>query len=144
MCDVVTTGDVADSFEVDIEKDAVGSGSADEQGITWRYRTCSWETPDQIEVTLGIATAADFPDGTLGCPPLNYLGTPGEPVPGLDDAEAWWVESGFNEEEGTLRVCTATHLFDIDVDRPSGTVELDTLREQATALAAEVLLGMES
>lgn len=142
MCDVLAIADVVDSFGVEIEKDAVGAGSADQQGTTWKYRTCSWETPDQIEVRLGIATAADFPDGVLDCPPLAYLGTPGEPVPGLD-ADAWWVESGFNEEEGTLRVCTETHLFDIDVDRPSGTVELDTLREQAADLATKVLPRLE-
>lgn len=142
-CDHIATDDVVDSFGVEIEKDAVGSGSADEQGATWKYETCSWETPDQIEVTLGITTAEGFPDGVLGCPPLAYLGTPGEPVDGLD-ADAWWVESGFNEEEGTLRVCTDTHLFDIDVDRPSGTVTLDLLREQATDLAVKVLFRLET
>ncbi|WP_235734822.1 hypothetical protein [Nocardioides alcanivorans] len=98
LCDVLAISDVADSFGVEIATDSVGAGSSNENDVVWKYTTCTWETDDVIEVRLAVSVADDFPGGELACPPLSYLGTEGEPVAGLE-ARAWWVESGFNEEE---------------------------------------------
>lgn len=137
-CDLADEGDVAAAFGQQVPAGSQGGGGHDEDGLVWQSDNCNWEVDDALEVTLAISVADDFADGSLLCPELSYLDTEATPVPEVGD-RASWVGNDLGEIEGTLRVCTADRLVDIDADAPTGSRDLDTLRDQAVALATVVL-----
>ncbi len=137
-CSRAVEVDVETAFGLSVPAGSVGGGGHDEDGLAWKSDDCSWEVEDQLDVRLGLSVADDFEGGRLLCPPLSYLGTESTPVPGLGGGAAW-VGNDMGELEGTLRLCLAEHLVDIDVETPTGAGSLAALQRQAVVLAGMVL-----
>ena len=136
-CSLANEADVEAAFGLSVPAGSIGGGGHDEDGLVWKSDNCSWEVEDQLDVRLGLSVADDFEGGTLVCPPLSYLDTESTPVPALGGGAAW-VGNDMGELEGTLRLCLAEHLVDIDVETPIGSGDLATLRGQAVVFAGMV------
>ena len=136
-CSLADEAEVEAAFGLPVPAGSVGGGGHDEDGLVWKSDNCSWEVEDTLDVRLGLSVAGDFEGGKLVCPPLSYLGTESTPVPALGGGAAW-VGNDMGELEGTLRLCLAEHLVDIDVETPTGSGDLAALRGQAVAFAGMV------
>jgi hypothetical protein len=140
-CGLADEGDVEAAFGQTVPPGSLGGGGHDENGVVWQSDNCSWELEDVLEVTLAVSVAEDFEGGELLCPVLDYLDTESTPAPELGD-QPFWVGYAGNEVEGTVRVCAAEVLLDVDVDAPAGSIELDTMRQQTIAFAGVALDGL--
>jgi len=141
VCDLASEADAEAAYDEDLPPGSFSSGSTDEDGVQWQSDNCNWRIDDGLEVSLQLSTAEDFAAGELLCPELDSFDVPSTPVTVLD-AEASWVTDKIDPDEGTLRICTDTHLIDIDVESPDGSRDPDTLRDQSVALAEVVLANL--
>ncbi|WP_110205965.1 hypothetical protein [Nocardioides daejeonensis] len=140
-CDLLTPQDATTAYARPMVWGGVGGGGSDENGVQWKYRTCSWqeEIDDGLEVTLQVSAAEDFADGVLTCPRLDHLGEPATEVPGLG-VPASWLRTSTIDIEAILQLCTDTHVFGIEVEAEGATeADLDSLKEQSLALAGVLL-----
>jgi hypothetical protein len=140
-CELADEADAEAAFEEDLPPGSFSSGSIDEDGVQWKSDNCNWDIEEGTEVSLAVTTAEDFTDGQLQCPELDSFDVPSTPVEVLD-AEAYWVNDKIDPNEGTLRICTDTHLLGIDLDSPDGSRDPDTMRDQAVAFAEVVLANL--
>jgi hypothetical protein len=109
-----------------------------ENDASWTQRECAWlkfGSETATEVRLGVSRAADFPSGSVECPPLFSSAA----VSGLGEQAQWsWNDPGTTVTVGTLRVCTGDVLLEVTVTgTTSGDGHLEVARSVAdTALAA--------
>jgi hypothetical protein len=109
-----------------------------EDDASWTERECAWlklGVETATEVRLGVSRAADFPSGSVGCPPLSSSTA----VSGVGDQAQWsWNDPGTTVTVGALRVCTGDALLQVTVTgTTSGDGHLEIARSVAeTALAA--------
>jgi hypothetical protein len=119
-----------------------GDASTDyvtEDTANWAALECAWLKPgaqNPTEITLAVSRAADFPEGSVQCPPSPASSTM---VTGLGEQGLWsWADTGTTITVGKLRVCADKALVDVRVDSAgSGEAHLAVARGVAQkALAA--------
>lgn len=133
VCGGLTTEALEQSFAVDLTGPRVERGDSDEGTLSWTHESCDWANDAaDLEVDLDVAVASDFADGTVACPEPAGSGT-SSPVEGIG-TKAWWTADDGKDSEGTLRVCTADSLFDLEVDAPAGSYRTDELRDKAVEI----------
>lgn len=141
-CDVLSPQDVSDAYRVEFGPAELGGGGHTEQDLEWQSDNCSWEAEDLVEVTFALSGPDDFADGTLVCPEPLAIASTVEPVTGLDADAAWWEVDDAPPLEATLRVCTATALFDLELEYEDGVDYQGDPQRQTIALAKAVLVAL--
>lgn len=141
-CDVV-----GDQTVEDLTGAALGSGQAatsatvTENDLTWTPDSCTWEN-EVLEVKVQVAGAGDFATGQLECPEPLGIGAEVTAADDLGDS-GWWKYDDDDDGEGTLRVCTATALIDVEVEPEFGNPRDEAdLRAIATGIAETVLAAL--
>jgi hypothetical protein len=136
-CDVITADDVTDAFGVAFGLPEPGGGGHSEQDVEWQSDNCSFEAADLVEVQLALSGPDDYTDG-FTCPEPTAIASTVEPVSGVGD-RAYWERDEAPPLEATLRVCTASYNFDIDLEYEDGVDFQGDPRKQSIALAKAVL-----
>lgn len=137
-CDAVTSDDVAAAYGVPFGAAEPGGGGHTEGDLGWQSDNCDWEAEDLVEVQLALTGPADFTGGEFTCPEPTSIASTVERVPGLGDS-AYWELDDAPPLEATLRVCTASYNFDIDVEYEDGVDFEGDPKQQSIALAGVVL-----
>ena len=139
-CDVLTPDDVAAAFGVDFGPAEPGAGGYTQQDIEWQSDNCDWEAEDLVEVQLALTGPDDFTVGEFQCLEPGDIASTVTPVdvPGAD--QAWWDEDDAPPLEATLRVCTASYNFEIELEYEDGVDFQGDPQQQSIALA-EVVIG---
>jgi hypothetical protein len=110
-----------------------------EDDASWTERECAWlklGVETATEVRLGVSRAADFPSGSVGCPPLASSTA----VSGVGDQAQWsWNDPGTTVTVGALRVCTGAVLLQVTV---TGTTSGDHHLEIARSVAQSALAAI--
>jgi hypothetical protein len=136
-CDVLTSEDVAAAYGVEFGPAEPGGGATNEQDLSWQSDNCDWEAEDLVEVQLALAAPDDFTPA-FACPEPTAIGSTVEPVQGVGD-QAWWEVDDAPPLEASLRVCTASYNFDIDLDFEDGVDFEGDPKAQSIVLAGVVL-----
>lgn len=137
-CDVVSQEDVSVAFGVEFGAPVIVGSGRSEGDLAWKADSCEWTAEDLVEVQVGLTGPDDFTQGEFTCPePIEIVSTV-EPVPGLGDA-AWWKLDEAPPLEATLRVCTASYFFDVDVEFEDGVDFQGDPKAQSIALAGVVI-----
>ncbi len=139
-CDVVDDEAIDDVTGAPLDFGQEVTATVTENNLTWTPDACRWEDRT-LEVSVQVAGADDFATGQIECPePLGI----GSEVTAADDlGDSGWWKYDDNDGEGTLRVCTATALVDVEVapDHVAPIDEADA-RAIATSLAETVLAAL--
>lgn len=136
-CDVLTTEEVAAAFGVEFGVAEPGGGGTNEGDTSWQSDNCDWEAEDLVEVQLALSAPEDYTPA-FTCPEPTAIASTVEPVPGLGDAAYWEVDKS-PPLEASLRVCTASYNFDIDLEYADGVDFQGDPQQQSIALAGVVL-----
>lgn len=127
-CGGLTTEALEKVFGKTLEGPESERGHNDKNGVKWTDSGCDWASAsEKFEVDFDVAVASDFPDGTVGCAEPGGIGDIVS-VKGIG-TQAWWEFSDLNEAEGTLTVCTADALLELEIDAESGAYTGDELRD---------------
>jgi|GEM_PF-6067060 len=138
-CDVLTAADVQAAFGVPFGEPSQGGGGYTEQDIEWQSQDCNFEAEDLVEIDFALTGPDGFAAGDFQCPkPTEILATV-TPVEGLDAQEAWWKRAENPPLEATLRVCTESYNFDIELEYEDGVDFQGDPQQQSIALAEVVL-----
>jgi predicted small lipoprotein YifL len=138
-CEVMTSDDLAAAFGVQFGPAEPGGGGHTEQDVEWQSDNCDWEAEDLVEVQLALTGPDDFTgDDAFTCPEPSSIAATVEPVEGVGD-RAYWKRDEAPPLEATLRVCTASYNFDIDLDYEDGVDFEGDPQQQSIALARVVL-----
>lgn len=136
-CDVLTAEDVAAAYGVDFGPAEPGGGVANEGDLSWESDNCDWEAEDLVEVQLALAGPEDYTPA-FTCQEPTDIGSTVEPVAGIGD-QAWWEVDDAGPLEASLRVCTASAIFQIDLGYEDGVDFEGDPKAQSIALAGVVL-----
>lgn len=141
-CDVLTSEDVAAAYGVEFGPAEPGGGATNEQDLSWQSDNCDWEAEDLVEVQLALSGPEDYTP-EFACQEPTSIGSTVEPVPDVGD-QAWWEVDDSGALEASLRVCTASYIFEIDLDYEDGVDFQGDPKLQSIALAQVVLAKVGS
>ena len=136
-CDVLTPEDVEAAYGVAFGAPEQGGGGHAEGKYEWQSDNCSFTAEALLEVKLALVGADDF-SGAFACPEPTAIASQVEPVDGLGD-QAWWEVDDAGPLEATLRVCTPSYDFDLELEYEDGVDYVGDPQTQTIALAGVVL-----
>ncbi|RHW26413.1 hypothetical protein D0Z08_13810 [Nocardioides immobilis] len=141
-CDVLTPADVEAAFGVAFGEPSQGGGGYTQQDLVWQSEDCNFEAEDLVEVDFALTGPDDFRQGEFQCPKPTEIVATVTRVRGLDAVEAWWKRDENPPLEATLRVCTESYNFDIELDYEDGVDFQGDPKQQSIALAETVLTNI--
>ncbi len=141
-CDVLTPADVEAAFGVAFDEPSQGGGGYTQQDLVWQSEDCNFEAEDLVEVELALTGPDDFREGEFQCPKPTEIVATVTRVRGLDAVEAWWKRDENPPLEATLRVCTESYNFDIELEYEDGVDFQGDPKQQTIALAETVLTNI--
>jgi hypothetical protein len=138
-CNLISQQEIEQLAGNPLDRGDASTDHVTEDTANWTALECAWLKPgaqNPTEVTLAVSRAADFPEGSVQCPPSPASSTV---VTGLGEQALWsWTDTGTTITVGKLRVCADNALVDVTVDSAaSGDAHLAIARGVAEkALAA--------